>query len=113
MESTQHIKSGTSAAEVMPLLRDVLKAKLFVAGRIAKPIFQDSLRNGVLDPIASIAVLYIDNKPVAWTVRTEESWRTGVDDSEPRTEDEMYWRFTSPEYRNQGFYTMLKHAVNS
>jgi hypothetical protein len=46
MQSTQRIKTGCKSAEVLPLLRDVLKAKLFVAGRIAKPIFKDTLKNG-------------------------------------------------------------------
>src|ERR1700730_17140731 len=113
MDGTQQIKSGKSAEMILSLLRDVLKAKLFVPGRIAKAIFADAVKTKTLEPIAAIAVLYIDSKPVAWAVRTDNDWRIGCDDSMPRTEDEMYWRFTSPKYRQQGFYSMLKQAVNN
>jgi hypothetical protein len=107
------IKTGTEAQEIMALLRDVLKAKLFVDGRLAKPIFMDSLKTGTLDPIAAIAVLYMESKPVAWTVRTSEDWRTGYEDSGQRAENEIWWRFTTPDQRQKGFCTMLKQTINS
>ena len=95
----------------MPLLRDLLNHKLFVKGRIAKAVFSDSVQRGTLEPIAAIAVLYINDKPVAWTIRTDDNWHTGTDDVAPRTEDEMYWRFTAPAYRHQGFYQQLKGVI--
>jgi hypothetical protein len=105
------IKTGTTKAEILPLLRDVLQAKLFVAGRLAKPIFRDVIKTRQLDPIAAICVAYSEQKPIAWTVRTTEDWRTGCDDSEPRTENEIWWRFTSPEHRNKGICTNLKEEL--
>lgn len=111
MDSTQHIRSGNTAETILPMLREVLKAKLFTVTGIAKPIFKDTLKNGTLDPIAAIAVLYINNKPVAWTVKTTNDWRTGYHDTLPRTTNEIWWRFTSPAYRNSGFCTLLKSAL--
>jgi len=103
------IKVGKSNDEIIKLIKEATKYKLYVPTFTAQKEFGWILQTGNKGKISKMAMMYVNNMPVAWIIY----WKHGsfMSDSNPRTENDKYWRFTKKEFRNIGYYHKLKKAL--
>ena len=116
------IKVGKTKEQIMPLIDDILRNRLYVPTYAAQEFLGACKKQNTKYEISTLAVMYIDKKPISWVIKwmpKEIKWLKNIYASSPLShpkasleEDATYWRYTKPAYRHMGIYHKLKDAIN-